>query len=185
MNGLLNIIRREAQRVLSQVSHKRMGIVRGYDPSHYAVKVEIQPEGRMTGWIPLKSPWVGNNWGFYAPPSIGDVIEIDFLEGDKESAIAGERHFNSAVVPFPCPSGEMYLIHQSGSYIKLTNDGHIYLSASGDLRIEGNNVKIHGRQTFEFDANGQGQKWNGSSVETWQDNDTTGAHHNHAPPETP
>jgi hypothetical protein len=57
---LRNQMRLESKRVDSTEANTRMGIVDGYDPSHYAVKVRIQPEDRLTGWMPLASPWVGN-----------------------------------------------------------------------------------------------------------------------------
>ena len=185
MDTLRNHMRIEAEKVAGRIATTRIATVTSYDPAHYAIRATIQPEGVLTGWIPLKSPWVGNGWGLYAPPSIGDAVELTFQEGVREAGMAGERFYSALVKPLPVPSGEFWVVHQSGSLIKFHNDGSVIISANGDLRIEGNNIKIHGRQTFAFDANGQGQKWNGSSVETWQDNDTAGAHHNHAPPETP
>ena len=34
-------------------------------------RVLLQPEGILTGYLPVKEPWVGNGWGMYAPPSPG------------------------------------------------------------------------------------------------------------------
>ena len=47
-------------------SGTRQGTVTAYDPDNYAVKVQLQPTGEETGWIPLSSPWVGNGWGLAA-----------------------------------------------------------------------------------------------------------------------
>jgi len=49
----------------------------------------------------------------------------------------------------------------------------VLISAHADLRIEAN-ISRSMPDNLRFDANGQGQKWNGSSVESWQDNDPLG-----------
>ncbi len=144
MHGLTNIMRREAQRAMSQVAQKRMGIVTGYDPDHYAVKVRIQPEDVSTGWIPLAAQAVGNGWGIYAPPSMGDVIEVDFLEGDKESGIAGARFFSASVKPLSVPSGEFWLVNASGACLKFHNDGAVQLNAATALNVVAPVVNVTG-----------------------------------------
>jgi len=62
---------------------------------------------------------------------------------------------------------------------------NITVKATEAARIEGDIVKIHAASLFQFDCNGQGQKWDGTGVETWQDDDVAKPHHNHAPPEIP
>ena len=42
----------------SGFSSTRSGLVTAYDPSTYSVKVQLQPTGEETGWIPLETPWV-------------------------------------------------------------------------------------------------------------------------------
>lgn len=62
---------------------------------------------------------------------------------------------------------------------------NIDFKATEVLRLEGDTVKVHASTLYAFDCNGQGQKWDGTGVETWQDNDSIYPHHNHAPPEIP
>jgi phage baseplate assembly protein V len=62
---------------------------------------------------------------------------------------------------------------------------NIYCKAEEKARIEGDIVELHARSKFRFDANGQGQQWDGEGVETWQDNDIPKPHHIHHPPEIP
>jgi hypothetical protein len=185
LNRLRNNMRQEAQRVSASISMPRAGIVANYDPTRHAVRVLLQPEGILTGYLPVKEPWVGNGWGMYAPPSPGQVVDVHFQQGGKEAGYVQGGFYSAKTKPLSCPAGEFWLVHQSGTALKFTNDGNVLISAAGDLRLEGNNVKIHGRQTFSFDANGQGQQWTGSSVNTWQDNDTTGSHASHDPPQIP
>lgn len=185
VDKLRNVIRQEAQRVMGGITLPRMGIVTNYDPARHSARVLLQPEGIQTGYLPVTTAWVGNGWGMYSPPSIGNVVEVHFQQGGKEAGFIVNRFFSSKTKPLAVPSEEFWVVHKSGTAIKLTNDGNVLISAHADLRIEANNIKIHARNTYAFDANGQGQKWDGAGVETWQDNDTVKPHHNHAPPETP
>lgn len=192
MQKMMNQMRAEALRALANRAKTRLGLVTSYDPGAYCVKVTIEPEGTETGWLPLLSPWVGNEWGLFAPPTIGDMVELSFQEGDTEAGIAGARFFSDANRPLPVPSGEFWLVHQSGSMVKFLNDGSIELQAAtnltasapnGVLRLAGDTVQVHASSVYRFDANGQGQKWDGIGVETWQDDDVAKPHHPHSPPE--
>lgn len=129
MDGLLNQMRRAAQEAYGTGGASRHGIVDAYDPNAYAVKVRLQPDDTLTDWLPLKSPWVGNGWGLFCAPSIGDAIEIDFQEGDGGVGTAGWRFFNDEDRPLAVAAGEMWLVHASGASIKLQNDGAIQTTA--------------------------------------------------------
>jgi hypothetical protein len=82
------------------------------------------------------------------------------------------------------PSGTTLTISSNGA-VTLTSATDVTLTATNNLRLAGETVKVHAGSVYAFDANGQGQKWDGSGVETWQDNDVVRPHHNHAPPEIP
>jgi uncharacterized protein involved in type VI secretion and phage assembly len=193
-NRFRNVIRQEAQRATADLSLPRAGIVTHYDPAHHTARVELQPEGILTGYLPIATPWAGNGWGFFAPPLLGQVVDVHFHQGGREAGYIVGRFFSNITKPLPVQAGEFWLVHQTGSFFKFHNDGSVEASANtnmtlnapnGTFRVAAQNIKLHATASFAFDANGQGQKFNGSSVETWQDNDSTGAHHNHAPPETP
>jgi len=62
---------------------------------------------------------------------------------------------------------------------------NVTVKAEDTARIEGNKVHIHAESEYKFDCNGQGQKWDGEGVETWQDDDIPKPHHPHSPPEIP
>lgn len=62
---------------------------------------------------------------------------------------------------------------------------NVTVRSTETTRLEGDAVEIHATSHFKFDVNGQGQKWDSQGVETWQDNDVSRPHHNHAPPEIP
>lgn len=139
MKHLMNAFKSMAQQATQSRAATRHGIVTSYDPNTYAVKVQLQPEGVLTGWIPLKSAWVGNGWGLFCPPSLGDAVEIDFQEDDGGNGSAGWRFYNAVERPLPCPSGEFWLVHPSGSTLKFMNDGTVALQANKDL-----NIKVNG-----------------------------------------
>lgn len=134
MREILNAARREAAQVMAEHANTRIGIVRSYDKGSYAVRVEIQPNGNMTGWIPLLSPWVGNGWGMFCPPSLGDLVELEFQESDHDSAISCMRFYTDKNRPLPVASGEFWLVHKTGSSFKLQNNGKVLIN--GDVGID-------------------------------------------------
>jgi phage baseplate assembly protein gpV len=155
MEGLSNAMRREAERAMQGRSMTRIGIVTNYDPSNYSAKALIQPEGVETGWLPVASLWVGNGWGLFAPPKIGDVVEVRFQEGGKEAGMIGLRHFGDVFRPLPVPSGEFWLQHQSGSFLKFKNDGSVEVNAAANLTatVAGNaSVTVEGDVTASVEG---------------------------------
>lgn len=143
MKQLLNQMRMQARMASSDTALPKIGIVTSYDPDHFSVKVRLQPEDTIeTGWLPLLSPWVGNGWGMFCAPSVGDMIEVQFEQGYAEAAFACMRFFSNQARPLPAPSGEFWLVHQSGSFVKLLNDGSIVSNApawnhTGDHNVDG------------------------------------------------
>ncbi|QEL14794.1 phage baseplate assembly protein V [Limnoglobus roseus] len=130
MQNLLNIARREAERVMSRLALPKIGIVSGYDEANYAAKVLLQPQGVETGWLPIRTPWSGNGWGMFCPPDIGDEVEVQFQEGGKKAPYIALRAFGDLFRPLSVPAGEFWLAHKSGSSLKFHNDGTVELHAA-------------------------------------------------------
>ncbi|WP_162136286.1 phage baseplate assembly protein V [Zavarzinella formosa] len=155
-----NIMRREAARQAGEKSPPRRGIVSAYDPDHYAAKVVIQPEGHETGFIPVGSPMVGDGWGMFCPPTPGDEVDVHFQEGGKNAAYVSLRFFGNQARPLSVPSGEFWLVHRSGSFLKFLNDGTVELNTAGDLNatVGGQaNLSVTGKvvaSASEFDLTG-------------------------------
>jgi phage baseplate assembly protein V len=133
LHQLLNTMRQQADMAGGARAMVRIGIVSGYDPGSYCAKVQLMPEGDETGWLPIVSPWIGNGWGLFAPPSIGDAVEVQFQEDDIEAGFVCQRFFNDSDRPLSVPSGEFWLVHKSGSFLKFHNDGTVELNAAGTL----------------------------------------------------
>lgn len=134
MNALLNNMRLQAERAMNGRATTRVAIVSAYDPNRYAAKVLFQPDNSESGWLPIGAMWVGNGWGLFTPPSIDDMVEVEFQDGDHEAGMIVSRFFNDEDRPLPVPAGECWMVHQSGASFKLTNDGKA--SINGQLEID-------------------------------------------------
>ena len=130
---ITNQMRREAARVMSQLGLPRIGIISNYDPNTYSAKAYIQPENTESGWLPIESPWIGNGWGMFCPPTTGDVVEIKFQEGSKQGPMIGLRHYGNVFNPLKVPSGEFWLVDKNGNFFKFTDNK---VKINGDVEID-------------------------------------------------
>lgn len=143
MRGMTNALTAQAQMAGNGRASVRLGIVSSYDPSNYSAKVKIQPEDTETGWLPIVSPWVGNGWGIFAPPSVGDLVEVQFQEDGIEAGFICQRFYNDSDRPASVPSGEFWLVHKSGSKLKFLNSGDVELESNANLKATvGGNATI-------------------------------------------
>jgi len=120
----------------------RFGLVSSFDPSAYAARVLIQPENVLSGWLPILSVWVGAGWGLAAPLTPGAQVLVIAQEGDAEQGVIVGAVWSAVDQPLSAPAGELWLQHQTGSFLKLHNDGTIALQASvvnilGNLVVTG------------------------------------------------
>lgn len=149
MDALLNLVRREALRALATSAPLRLGTIADYDASSYSVKVTLQPDGQSTGWLPLASPWVGNGWGLFLAPAIGEQVIVDFQEANHEAGIAMLRLYDRRNRPLNVPSTEAWLVDARGSFIKLTVDGKLLLNGNTEIDMTAPTLHI----TTTGDAN--------------------------------
>ncbi len=83
-----------------------------------------------------------------APPSPGDQVLVLGQEGHAEHGVIVGRAFSQSQQPPNAPSGELWLVHSSGSFLKLLNTGTVAISGpvlvtgsvtvTGDLHVSGN-----------------------------------------------
>lgn len=130
------------QRLGDDGTGPRTGTITGYDPVNGVVKVAIQPEGRETNWIKLDCPGVGNGWGVAVGPQIGDEVTVSFESGDPNLGKVTARHTNSVNLPMPVPSGETWIVHQSGSLLKFHNDGTVEMVANTALNVTAQTANV-------------------------------------------
>ncbi len=148
MKSHINQIRQFAQQATQGQAQTRVGLVSGYDPNTYSAKVAIQPEGVETGWLPITSIWVGNQWGLFCPPTIGEMVEVEFQGDSFESGMIVGRFFYDSARPLNVPSGEFWLVHEKGALFKLLNDGSATFSDG-----HGATVTLNGDGSITSQAN--------------------------------
>jgi len=147
---MLNTMRLQALRAAAGRASSRVGLVTSYDPGNYCVRVALQPEGTLTGWLPLCTPWVGNSWGMFCGPSVNEMVEVEFFGDDLESGYVSLRLFNDVDRPLSVPSGEFWLVHQSGAFLKLTNAGQLLAQDKA-----GSTLTMNGDGTVSAQCSGQ------------------------------
>lgn len=157
INDLSSSMQARSEMAAGNVSKSRSATVTSYDPANYCVKVMLQPDGKETGWIPIGSPWVGNNWGLFCPPSIGDVGQVDYREGGGDAGSFNARFYNDKDRAMACPSGEFWIVHKAGAFFKFLNDGSVLLESptaiSSTAPMWTHNGKMHVTEDITSDAN--------------------------------
>lgn len=139
---LSNAIKAHASSLDQSTGQIKYGTVTSVNSQNATARVIIQPDGVLSGWLPILSQWVGSGWGMLCPPAPGDQVLLVPQEGDIEQGIIIGRSFSAKQAPPVVPGGEFWLLHKSGSFLKLCNDGTIQLS--GDLHVKGDVYDSHG-----------------------------------------
>ena len=142
LDRLTNVVKSHAAGLDRSSGHAKFGTISSVNYNTGNARVMIQPDGVLSGWLPMLSQWVGNGWGMICPPSPGDQVLLVPQEGDVEQGIIVGRTFSTAQMPPNVPGGEFWLVHQRGSSLKLCNDGTIRIN--GDLYVQGNVYDQHG-----------------------------------------
>ncbi len=142
MDRLLNSLKGHSGAQDATTGQPRFGKVTSVDPVQGTARVQLQPEGVTTGWLPVLSPWVGDGWGLSCPPSPGDQVLILPQEGDAENGVVIGRSWSQTAATPQTAVGELWLTHRSGSYVRLLNDGTIGIR--GDVHVDGDIYDRHG-----------------------------------------
>ncbi len=142
MERFLGAIKQRAAGLDGRQGQVRFGVVASFDPETYTARVRLQPEAVLSGWLPILTSWIGAGWGFVSPPAPGDQVLVLAQEGDAEHGVVAGRAFSDANAPPQAPVGELWLMHKSGSFLKLANDGTVQVQ--GDLHVAGDVYDSHG-----------------------------------------
>jgi Type VI secretion system/phage-baseplate injector OB domain len=142
MDSFLDILNANPNTSRQSFAQPRMGTVTSSNPETATAKVLLQPEGVLTGWLPVLTQWAGSGWGMACPPSPGDQVLIIPQEGDAQHGLIVGRLYSNLVRPPHAEAGEIALSHQSGSSLRLLNSGVIVIE--GDLHVSGDVYDSHG-----------------------------------------
>ena len=149
MDSFLNHLSGQSSQLDQGWAQPRLGVVSSVNPANYTARVLVQPENVLSGWLPIGSSWVGGGWGLACLPNTGDQVLVVWQEGSAEHGIIVCRLWSNSVSAPAVPVGELWMVHQSGSYLKLRNDGTIASSAGtwihqGNLQVNGDVSDRHG-----------------------------------------
>lgn len=164
MDRFINAVKDYVARMIAQLPMSRWGTVLSVDPTRPAVKVLLQPEGIVTGWLPVKLPAAGSGWTMLAPIQGGAMafVEPDCGSHD-DRVVTGFAHNDGALPPSaanangtggtpstataPWTPDEFLLVHPGGSVFRLCANGDIYVRpASGACNIDGG-LNVNGSVT--------------------------------------
>ena len=137
MGDLENIFLRNAERLYAGRRTQRHGLVTSYDPKKHLGKIMIMPEGFETGWLPIQTGHIGQEYGIATglqPGSgqgdmsgsssgastgsssgagggqaQGDQVIVDFQEGDFDAGKIIQRVHSKVDKAPTVQSGEMVL----------------------------------------------------------------------------
>jgi phage baseplate assembly protein V len=135
ISNLSNIIKSHAAGLDQSAGQIKFCTVTSVNSNNATARVLIQPENVLSGWLPILSQWVGSGWGMVCPPNPGEQVLVVPQEGDVEQGIIIGGVFSTQQKPPVAPDGEFWLVHRSGSFLKLCNDGTIRVN--GDLHVAG------------------------------------------------
>jgi len=142
IDRLSNAIKSHAASLDQTTGQIKFGTITSVNSQNATARVLIQPDGVLSGWLPVLSQWVGSGWGMVCPPNPGDQVLLVPQEGDIEQGIIIGRTYSNKQMPPVAPEGEFWLVHRSGSFLKLSNDGTIRIG--GDLHVQGDVYDQHG-----------------------------------------
>lgn len=154
-------LRQLARQAGNDQQHLKLGTVTSVDPVTGAIKVMMQPEEQESGWLPYMTPLAGTGWGIICIPLEGTQVVVDHEQAHPEAGVAQGSIFDDAhQIPAGYLAGEIWLVHRSGTLIKLTNDAKLTVVSVGDLDITAQadvNLTVTGKVTAsatEFDLTG-------------------------------
>lgn len=121
-------------------------------------------------------------YGLSTHPQSGCQSFIVFPSGDRSHGlclIQGDTRYTLTL-----EKGEVALHDDQGQKVHIKRD-RILIETTQLFEVRADKIKLHATSEYQFDVDGQGQKWDGQGVEIWQDNDVPRPHHPHNPPEIP
>jgi phage baseplate assembly protein gpV len=135
MEQLINTLKGYAANLDQLQGSPRLATVSSVDAKTACARVLHQPEGILSGWLPVLSLWAGDGWGVVCLPGVGDQVLVLSHDGDPSNGIVvGGLYSDKRRVP-AAPQGEFWLLHRSGSSIRLIGDGTVQVV--GDLHVTG------------------------------------------------
>jgi len=131
MDGLLNIIKREAERIVKTFHRPdETGVFDSYDKETHSIKLKLQPYDHLTGWIPIGTGLVGDSFGLALGPAKDDQFVIGFRNGDRAVPYVKGRVFSDKQKPPQVESGEISLSNKDKTKVFFDKDNNLTIEHS-------------------------------------------------------
>jgi phage baseplate assembly protein gpV len=138
MEHFLNAMKAQAAALDRGQGQARFGVVASTDAARHAVRVRLMPEGVLSGWLPVLTPWAGAGWGMFCAPVPGTQVLVVAQEGEAEHGVVVGAAFSDPRPPPAASPGEVVLRHQSGAEIRLAADGTVRIA--GNVHVQGDMI---------------------------------------------
>ncbi len=152
---MMNALKRHIGAAIDDIPQPRWGVVQSVDPNRPAVKVLFQPEGVLSGWLPVAQPSAASGVTVL-PPIMPGALAFCVPEAGARGAdyvVTGFAHSDAApppAIPYQNGTGgtpstntsswqaSEWVIVANGSTVRLRPNGNIFLQpASGLVQIDG------------------------------------------------
>jgi uncharacterized protein involved in type VI secretion and phage assembly len=154
LKALASAVRQQSALERGTSAQSKYGLVSSVDPSSYSVKVLFQPDNTQSGWIPVKAHWVGNGWGMVCLPTVDQLVVVDPIEGFNDEWVVSGYLYNDTERPPASAVGELHMVHTSGSYMRLTNDGKVSINGQAEVDVSGPTINIQATGNVNVQAAG-------------------------------
>lgn len=140
----------------------------------YEVRVTFQPDGNLSGWLPVLTPMVGSGWGLVTPPAVNAQAFVMPDSGYAEHGVVCGLTFSSQMMPpqpkvngaeTPVSEGQFALVHKNGSYlffddndVRLVTSRDLVATVGRDATVTATNSARISAPTITSDADGKGGK---------------------------
>lgn len=146
MSALVDAMRYHAAALDATRPQPCFGVITSVDALRHLAKVSIEPDGVLSGWIPVLGLGAGSGWGVVCPPAIGAQVVVVPLDGDHENLAVLPGAWSTASPPpapplsaggaaAPVQPGELALVSDAGTYLRLNHDGSMTVVSTGSLTI--------------------------------------------------
>ena len=140
MIEMQNALRMQSAALTARQGQARHALVSAVDPTSHSVKVTIQPEGVVSGWLP--DPGLAcAGLRICCPCEVGTQVLIVPVEGDAEHPVIVARVFDTVMLPPVSPAtgqpvqpGEIGFFLNNGNFLHLTMSG---VWVKGNVTVQG------------------------------------------------
>lgn len=143
-------VRQIVSGMLAQYGQHRYATVVGVNPDgSHTVKVSFQPEGVLSGWLPMMTSQIG----LAHLPREGDQVVVAPIEGSIASGIViGAVHSDTQRAPLG-KAGESWSVNQTkDSYVIIANDGNVTIAGNVTVFVKGPTLNVEASTAVNINA---------------------------------